>query len=151
MPPTIPIDTILAHIRKEMPKVDTLFMGRLIAKFLCTLNSANTKEVQRLLFTEFPVKPGLAIEIGVGARVKETGRCVATGYDLLIYLCGFLRLENGMYTGGLATIYSPGETDDDVEGIIGFTAFADVPLQIAMQDADIVDSLGGNDDPKGVN
>lgn len=137
----IPICEIVAHLRKEMPKVDVLYITRTVARFLNALTQANSDAIYRLLFTEFPIKPKLADEIGLGKRVKERGKCVATCFDLLVYICGFIRFPDDRIAGSLTVIYDSGTSEAVIQKILGFTALLDVPLEIIAKTDDALGSL----------
>lgn len=130
MSPKIPINQIIIQLRQEMPKIDVLYMTRLVATFLNALAEANEEATRRLLFTEFPIKPELAAEIGLGDRVRKTGSCVATCFDLLSYVCGFVRFADDRISGSLSVVYEPTEAgEEEIRKLKGFIAVSDIPLQ----------------------
>lgn len=137
----IPISEMVAHLRLEMPKMDALFLTRTVAKFLNALTRANPEAVRRLLFTELPIKPELAAEIGLAQRVKASGKCVATCFDLLVYICGFIRFPDDRIVGSLTTIYEPGSEEIDIHKIRGFIALTDIPLETVAETDDALSAL----------
>jgi hypothetical protein len=121
------ISDLLVQLRTEMPQVDQLYVTRIIAVFLSAITEANPEAAREWLFTEIPIAPALATEIGIASRVSETG-CVAMCFDLLSYICGFVRYNDDRVAGSLTAIYQPKDGSEEIAALRGFIALADVPL-----------------------
>lgn len=124
----IPIHEIVTQLRQEMVRIDVVYVTRTVALFLNALTAANADAMRDLLLTEIPIKPALAMELGLAQRVKESGKCVATCLDLLVYICGFIRYPDGRITGSLTTVYDNDNKEQAVQKIRGFTPLTDIPL-----------------------
>lgn len=134
----IKLKDVIALLRSEMVHADTLYVARLIVVYLNALHAADPEGVKKLLFTPIPINQQLAYELGLGQRVAESGECTATGYDLLMFMCGFILIPNYGPAGALIAVYNQeGATADTFEQILGFTTYADIPAALTENNTEM--------------